>query len=202
MSGVAGLRGSGDWGTDERPKNFREMILFRNPAGSAPIFALMARVQKESTDDPEFAWWDEPNDIVRLQVAGALSSTDTEVVVDSSDPSASSPGLVWGTATHLKPGDLLLAEPATDAATFNQEIMEVLGVASDTSFTVRRGAAGTTAALRARITANTKSQILDSNKYDPDGKAQKETYGACKNINKFNLVSAHDAAQQKPDTAE
>lgn len=26
---VAGLRGTGDWGTDERPKNFREMILWR-----------------------------------------------------------------------------------------------------------------------------------------------------------------------------
>lgn len=26
---VAGLRGTGDWATDERPKNFREMILWR-----------------------------------------------------------------------------------------------------------------------------------------------------------------------------
>lgn len=30
-SGIAGLRGTatGDWATDERPKNFREMILWR-----------------------------------------------------------------------------------------------------------------------------------------------------------------------------
>lgn len=56
MAAVAGLRGTGDWATDERPKNFREFILFRNPNGTAPIFALMARVQKESTDDPEFSW--------------------------------------------------------------------------------------------------------------------------------------------------
>ena len=26
---VAGLRGTGDWAADERPKNFREMILWR-----------------------------------------------------------------------------------------------------------------------------------------------------------------------------
>ena len=26
---VAGLRGTGDWATDERPKNFREMVLWR-----------------------------------------------------------------------------------------------------------------------------------------------------------------------------
>ncbi len=56
MAAVAGLRGTGDWGTDERPKNFREMILWRNPNGTAPIFALMARVQKESVNDPEFSW--------------------------------------------------------------------------------------------------------------------------------------------------
>jgi hypothetical protein len=53
MSGVAGLRGTGDWGVDERPKNFREMILFRNANGSAPIFALTARARKKTVDDPE-----------------------------------------------------------------------------------------------------------------------------------------------------
>ncbi len=146
MTAVAGLRGSGDWGTDERPKNFREMINFRRPNGNAPIFGLLSRVQKESVDDPEFTWWDEPNDIIRLQVAGALGTTDTEVVVDSVDPSASSPGLVYGIATHLKPGDLLLVEPTADNATYDHEIIEVTAVASATSFSVRRGAAGTVAA--------------------------------------------------------
>ncbi len=143
MSGVAGLRGTGDWSVDERPKNFREMILFRNPNGSAPIFGLMSRVQKESVDDPEFSWWDEPNDIIRLEVAGALGATDTTIVVDSDDPSISAPGNVWGTATHLKPGDLLLKEPLVDNATFDHEIVEVVSVTSDTTFTVKRGDAGT-----------------------------------------------------------
>jgi hypothetical protein len=146
MAAVAGLRGTGDWGTDERPKNFRELILWRNPNGSAPIFALMSRVQKESTSDPEFSWWDEPTGILRLQVNGALSSGDTTFVVDSSDPSASSPGNVWGTAEHLVTGDLLLVEPAADHATYNHEIVEVVSVASATQFTVKRGRAGTTAA--------------------------------------------------------
>jgi hypothetical protein len=43
MSGIAGLRGTGDFGTDERPKGFREGILFFNPNGEAPIFALRPR---------------------------------------------------------------------------------------------------------------------------------------------------------------
>lgn len=146
MAAVAGLRGSGDWATDERPKNFREYILWRNPNGSAPIFALMSKVKKETVDDSEFSWWDEPNDLVRLQVNGALNSAATTVVIDSSDPSASSPGNNWGTAQHLKAGDLLLVEPTADSATYNHEIIKVTGVNSATEFTVSRGAAGTTAA--------------------------------------------------------
>jgi hypothetical protein len=56
MAAVAGLRGTGDWGTDERPKNFREYILFRQPNGDTPLTALMAKTGKESVDDPEFSW--------------------------------------------------------------------------------------------------------------------------------------------------
>ena len=143
---VAGLRGTGDWGTDERPKNFRELILWRNPNGMTPIFALSARIAKESTDDPEFSWWTEPNDIVRLQINGAILAAATTVVVDSGDPSVANPTLNWGTAQHLKEGDQLMVEPAADAAVFAPEIMRVVSVASATTFTVVRGTAGTTAA--------------------------------------------------------
>lgn len=144
---VAGLRGTGDWGADERPKDFRESILFRNPQGSAPIFALTSKAKKKIVTDPQFYWWDEPNDIVRLQVNGAISDTaQTLITVDSLDPTTSVAGRVWGTAGHLKEGDLLLKEPSTDNATYDQEILEVVSVLSDTQFTVKRGAAGTSAA--------------------------------------------------------
>lgn len=148
MAAVAGLRGTGDWGTDERPKNFRELIMFRNPNGSAPIFALTSRIQEESVDDPEFSWWDEPNDLIRLQINGALNSTTTAFVVDSGDPDAANPGNLYGLATHLKPGDLLLVEPALGAEvqTWQNEIVMVTAVASATAFTASRGQAGSTAA--------------------------------------------------------
>ena len=71
MSGIAGLRGTGDWGTDERPKSFREGILRFNPNGTAPIFALSSKAKKRSVTDPEFAWWCEGNVLIRLQVNGA-----------------------------------------------------------------------------------------------------------------------------------
>jgi len=146
MAGVAGLRGSGDWGTDERPKNFREGILRFNPRGTAPIFALTGKAGERTVDDPEYSWWSEGNVLIRLQVNGALASGDTLVTVDSADPTISTLGANLGTATNLKPGDILLVEPTSDNATFNHELIEVDSVLSDTQFNVRRGAGGTSAA--------------------------------------------------------
>ena len=81
MTAVAGLRATGDYGSDERPKNFREMIMFRNPQGTSPIFALTSRAKKRTVDDPEFSWWDEPNGNVRLEVNGEVSSSGTLITV-------------------------------------------------------------------------------------------------------------------------
>lgn len=146
MAAVAGLRGTGDWGTDERPKNFRELIMFRNPNGSAPLFALTARIASESVNDPEFNWWDEPNDLIRLQINGAIASTITAIVVDSPDPSASAPGIAYGLATHLKPGDLLMVEKAAESQVLDNELIQVTSVTSATAFAADRGVAGSAAA--------------------------------------------------------
>lgn len=146
MAAVAGLRGTGDWGTDERPKNFREYIMWRSPNGTTPILGLTSRISSESTDDPEFSWWDEPVDIIRLQVNGALGSGDLVVTVDSPDPSTSNPALNWGLATHLVPGDILYVEPAADEALLDNEYLEVTQVLSSTQFQVKRGIMGSSAA--------------------------------------------------------
>lgn len=146
MAAVAGLRGTGDFGTDERPKSFRESILFLNPNGDMPIFGLTSKTKEMTVDDPEYAWWDEPNDQVRLQVNGAVATGGTLITVDSSDPSASVLDANWGLATHLKPGDHLLVEPSTDNVTFSAEVLEVQQVVSSTQFIVRRAAQGTTQA--------------------------------------------------------
>lgn len=143
MSGIAGLRGTGDFSTDERPKDFRSNILFFNPNGEAPIFGLSAKAGKRVVKDPEFAWWAEGNALVRLQVNGAHASGDTLINVDSADPTGTTLGANYGTATHLKPGDVLMVEPATDQATFNPEFIRVENVLGDTQFTSARGVAGT-----------------------------------------------------------
>ncbi len=144
MAAVAGLRSTGDFGTDERPKNFREMIMFRNPNGASPIFALSSRAKKRTTDDPEFSWWDEPNVNVRLQASASHGSSETTINVDSTDPSSSDAAAQWGLATHLKPGDLLRVEK-TETTTHDDEIIKVTQVLSTTQFVVERGVAGSTA---------------------------------------------------------
>ena len=146
MPAVAGLRGTGNFSTDERPKDYREMILWRNPNGSAPIFALSSKAKKRTVTDPEYNWWDEPNDLVRLTVNGARTSSDGVITINSTDPSTAAPGNVWGLASHLKPGDQLLVEPTTETLAFTQEVVEVIEVISDTQFSVRRAQQGSTAA--------------------------------------------------------
>src|SRR3990167_4285953 len=151
MSAVAGLRGTGNFATDERPKDFREMILWRRPNGTAPMTALLSKANKSKVADPEFNWWDETVDIIRLRVnkSGDYGVGDTTIVVDSSDPDTTTPNAVWGLATHLVEGDVLQVEPAssaTEVAGYTNELILVTGVNSATEFTVQRGFAGTSAA--------------------------------------------------------
>lgn len=133
MPAIAGLRGTGDWGTDERPKSFREYILWRDPNGESPVTALGAKMRSEGVTDPEFNWWEEEQTPIRLQVNGAVTTGAVTVVVDSGD------------ALNLVAGDVLMVEVAENA-TYTGEFIEVSAVASATSFTVTRAAAGTTAA--------------------------------------------------------
>jgi hypothetical protein len=146
MGAIAGLRGTGDWGTDERPKDFRESILFYNPNGTAPIFALTGKAGKKTVTDPQFFWWSEPNTLWRGVVNGALLSTDTTVTLTASDPTNTTPGALWSAASHLKQGDLLMVEPTVDVPGFANEIIQVDTALSDTQFTALRGAGGSTAA--------------------------------------------------------
>lgn len=132
---IAGLRGTGDWGTDERPKNFRETILWRQPNGMTPLTALLSKMGEESTDDPEFAWWEEQLDTIRvIETTGLAANTGSTTLTASG-----------GGLTNLVPGDLLVVEK-TDQVAYDNEIIMVSAVASDTSATVVRAQSSTTVA--------------------------------------------------------
>lgn len=138
-SGIAGLRGTaaGDWAPDERPKNFREYILWRDPNGMTPLTALMSKMATETTNDPEFAWYEEELSPVRVQISATLVTAGTSVSIFTTGDF---------TASDLVAGDLLMVE-GTTSTTSHWELVEVsANPTASNSFTVTRGAAGTTAA--------------------------------------------------------
>lgn len=145
MPAVAGLRGTGDWATDERPKNFRETILFRQPNGMAPLTALLSKMGDESVDDPEFNWWEEQQTAIRVTETTGLAASAASTALTCSG----------GGVLALVPGDMLLVEKA-DQATYDNEIVKVVSVLNDNSAQLQRGFAGTTVAAIAASTALTR----------------------------------------------
>jgi hypothetical protein len=142
---IAGLRGTGDWATDQRPKDFREYILWRSPNGTAPMTALLSKMKKETCSDPEFNWWEEELNAIRVLInfTTGYISTDATVVVDGGD------------ALDLVAGDVLLVEKAITTA-YDHELIIVSSVTNATSIVIKRGQSGTTAAALADNTAMTK----------------------------------------------
>lgn len=49
-----GMRGTGDWVTDQRPMNWRKQILKLYPNGQAPLTAILSMMGSESVNDPQF----------------------------------------------------------------------------------------------------------------------------------------------------
>lgn len=141
MAAIAGLRGSGSFGADERPTDFREYILWSNPNGETPLQALMSKMGSESASDPEFSWWEEKLGHVRMQLNGAVADgVATAFTVDAEDLAAGK----WGALNCVK-GDLLAVESANGIWT--GEIVRVTADPTvDTGLTVARGHAGSAAA--------------------------------------------------------
>jgi hypothetical protein len=77
MVAFPGVRGSGSWSTDERPKSYREMILYLYPNGDMPLTALMSMLASESVDDPEYHWWTKTIPSQRTAITEGAVYTDT-----------------------------------------------------------------------------------------------------------------------------
>jgi hypothetical protein len=141
---IAGLRGTGNWATDERPKNFREYILWRNPNGSAPLTALMSKMASEKVDDPEFAWWEEELSVMRVAIAAQVVNTTTANTLSVAE------SLDGIDAYAFVPGDILVAEQSLTVDPFLTWEYMVVSTAATTStiINVTRAALGTTVATQ------------------------------------------------------
>ena len=130
MTAILGLRGTGQFDTDTRPKNYRELFTLLEPNGTAPLQALLAMASSESTNDPEFKNFRDELPNRTVQVNGALGAGPTAVVIDNADDEA-----------FLVGGALL--KNLTSG-----EVMRVVSHNAGTNtITVVRGIAGSAAAL-------------------------------------------------------
>lgn len=88
-----GLRGTGAFSTtgtpgssDQRPKNWREMMLMLFPNGEMPLTALLSKLASQGTDDPEFNWWEKGLPSQRTTInngAGYNNAATSFTVIDA-----------------------------------------------------------------------------------------------------------------------
>jgi hypothetical protein len=73
MTDLLGMRGTGDWSNEERPKNFRQGMLQIYPNGSMPITAVTSMTGSRSTDDPEYKWFSKSLETQIASLTGVYS---------------------------------------------------------------------------------------------------------------------------------
>ncbi len=97
-----GMRGTGDWVTDERPKNWREKILQLFPNGDAPLTAMLSKLGNEATTDPEYNWW--------TKTLSTQGGTVTGVYTDTILATAYTSGGAAGATLFFKMAEALAGE--------------------------------------------------------------------------------------------
>ena len=126
MAGIQGLRGTGTFDVDFRPKNYRELFTLLEPNGNAPLNALLSMTSSEATDDPEFKNFRDELPERKLTVDGAVASASTTTITTDAG------------------NDNLFAVAGTILV--NSETGEVMRVTADstaTGLTVERNIGGT-----------------------------------------------------------
>lgn len=125
---VLGLKGDGNWSTDERPTNYRQYILLLNPNGMTPLTGFLSKLKQEVTDDPQFNIFEKGLPSQTALQSGGCSSGATTIALQ-------------GTNANLvfKPGHAVL-----NLRTFEIIWVTVSNVANQ--LTVVRGRGGSAAA--------------------------------------------------------
>jgi hypothetical protein len=131
-----GMRGNGDWVTDQRPKSWREQILKLYPNGMAPLTAILSMMSSSSVDDPEFNWW--------TQSMGSVDGAVSGVYTDSACITAYTSGGVAGSVLYatvlstigvrIRIGHQILLRDASDYTV--DVVAKVIGVTRGTTTTV------------------------------------------------------------------
>ena len=83
---IQGVRGTGEFTSDFRPNNYRELFTLLEPNGNAPLNALLSMGSSEATDDPEYKNFRDELPDRKVKVNGPIASASTtSITLDSSD---------------------------------------------------------------------------------------------------------------------
>lgn len=127
MAAINGLRGTGQFTTDFRPTNYRELFTLLEPNGGAPLTALMSMAKSEATDDPKFNHFrDElPDRVLTVNNGAGYDASAASLTVDASND------------IGFAVGNTILVNVRTG------EVMRVTSNASGTTVAVSRNIGGT-----------------------------------------------------------
>jgi hypothetical protein len=88
MTAIQGLRGTGQFTSDFRPTNYRELFTLLEPNGTAPLQALLAMTGSESTDDPKYNHFRDELPDRTLTTSATVGAAATSVVYTNDDDEA------------------------------------------------------------------------------------------------------------------
>jgi hypothetical protein len=126
MAGINGLRGTGQFGTDFRPTNYRELYTLLEPNGTAPLNALLSMGSSQSSDDPKFNNFRDELPDRKLKVNGALNASATTIQLDASD--AGVPFVVAGSIiVNSATGEVMRATAAGDTTNHRITVARQIG---------------------------------------------------------------------------
>ena len=97
MAAINGMRGTGEFGTDFRPKNYRELFTLLEPNGNAPLNAMLAMGSSSSTNDPEYKNFRDALPERRVTVhatGGSAPASDTGMTIIGDDNKFVVPGTI------------------------------------------------------------------------------------------------------------
>lgn len=130
---IQGLRGTGQFDEQVRPKNYRETYTFLEPNGDAPLNALLAMTDGESTNDPVYRNFRDamPERTFKVNNGAGYNSSATSIVCDVVDQIAY---VVKGSViVNANTGEVMHATADADTATGTLTVVRNVG---GTAFTI------------------------------------------------------------------
>lgn len=127
-TGFLGMRGNGDWVTDQRPLNWRQQILYLYPNGMAPLTAILSMMGSSKVDDPQFHWWTQDMGSVQGAVSGVYTKADGSAAYVSGGVAGDIIYIQVLTtdANKIRPGhQILLRDASDDTVDVNGKVVNV-----------------------------------------------------------------------------